>query len=379
MDTLTYGKPIDLEPRVYTFADVQKWTSGTILRGVPGQTKFTGFIDSGGSSFNIKNPNVTISGVAFLSGGVWIDSVNTNINFDNCEFHCTGGFGGLKSRSNFNGKITNNLFTGRGHGFGIYGDGSWNGLVITNNEFIDMDGGVHWTNGGPGLLIEQNYFKGLRGQALEMQGSPVDAIIQDNWCEHPMWQDIPGTSGGSTYAYSIPFEGGQRTIVRYNVAIAPPGGDVTHQPPSKDFTRIMFEVGSKGLDMHDNYVDGGNDAIAINGAGATGRVYNNFLRNHDHFSGNRTSGETCKFDAAGTQTNKLITNNSSVKLAIDLIARGRPFRNKRYGGVVTVDPRDAQIADLTAKNATLSQALDSCISAGGILQAKIDKGRAALA
>ncbi len=268
--------------------------------------------------------------IRFTNGGLFLESAGCqNVTVDNCEFAQSVTTGpkqcGLElSSPGQSAVITNNLFAGTNKSLALYAGAGGTNCTVANNEFINVFSGIHWDGGGTNTLIEQNYGTGITGQFIELQGNPVDLVVQDNDYEKPTHE-----VNGSKYAYSIPVEGGKNIIVRRNRSRAPKNADVTNG----ETTRIVFELGGKyGVDASDNYSDGGNDVVAINGAGATGKVHDNRFANYHHMTGNN-NGATC------TLTN----NGPNVVLTWD-INRERPKRNVRYG-TTPIPPQPPQYLD----------------------------------
>lgn len=358
MDTLPLGQTATLEPRVYTVNSLIKLPAGTNWKGTPGKTIINNpFQDSGKSSFNIKESDILLDGITFNCGTIYVDRPggpsNDNISANNCMFNLQGGPGFTFTSQVKNLNFTNCGFTGMGHGFGIYaasGNNAWSKFIIANNEFVNMSAGFHITNGGPGLLVEENYLYGLKGQGMEIQGVVIAPIIRRNWADHPYWQDHAnddGASNGDTYHFTIPMAGSTDAQVYENVAIAPSGGDVGHHPASKNFTRIMFELGGTRLKFFRNYVSGGND-LRVNGYGATGDAYENHIEGLDHGPGNN-----------GNNHATVIWRDNNVNLALKslLLGRGKPGRNRRLDLGTTPTPVPDPTPVPPDANAQLAQAL----------------------
>lgn len=266
----------------------------------------------------------------------------SDIVVDGCRFDVDGGghnggiesFTGVKDTS-----IINNLFNMTDGENGIYMQSvadaqTYENLTIANNAFIGVNEAVHITahaySSGEkpvdsrNLLIEQNYFSEVHVMAIEYQGGGISTIVQDNYYENPdLWED-PDDNGGN-FAYSIIADHSINTTTRRNFAEmpinanSPEDPDLSSIPWTKTSTRIVFELGGFGLNCYDNYSNGGNDSIAVNGLNATGSVHDNLIIDDDHQTGNNNGATT-----------SLSNNDDTVTLTWDPLTRGRPGPFRRY-------------------------------------------------
>lgn len=206
--------------------------------------------------------------------------------------------------------ITSNRFENAPHGiYGYY----WDKLTIANNEFINNAQGIHiddHSNSSRDLLVEQNYFAGIRRMAIEYQGGGHNSVFQDNWYEKPALKG-DFSANNETFAYSIIADRSVGTVARRNVVIAP-------ERPDGVGVRIAFEIGGDNALVEDNYISGVNHVLAANdGTGTTSvTARNNFYENVLQGPVGRNL----------TQFN----NGPHVRVSWD-VNRGRPQRNLRFG------------------------------------------------
>lgn len=209
-----------------------------------------------------------------------------------------------------NSTISNNLF--QNSPIAVYGY-YWDKLRIANNEFIDNTQGMHIDDHGVSsrdLMIEQNYFSGIRRIGIEWQGGGINSIVQDNFFEKPRLSSN-FNENHDTYAYSIIACRSVNMIARRNVIIAP-------ERPDGVGVRIGFEVGGDNTLIEDNWVSGINHVIAANdGEGSTSVLARN------NFYENVLQGPVGR---GLTQYN----NGPNVKVSWDT-NRGRPGRNRQFG------------------------------------------------
>lgn len=298
---------------------------------------------SQGYAFKIVAALNTLSNIRFDLGGVYFEGDGCNqAVVDNCEFAASVKTGPLRCGLQFGGniskvRVTNNLFAGTNGSFNLYSDSGGDDVVITNNEFINTRTAIHWTGTLNRFLVEQNYCHGITAQALEFQGGGSGNIFQDNWVEAHVLSSDPNQNG-SAYSFSLPLQDTLNTIIRRNVSIQPTSAN----SPDKIGVRIIFEVGGKNLVCEDNYSDGGNHVIAGNGAGGNGVGRNNRISNYREAPSN-ANGNTTVYS----------NNGPNVANSIDLVKRGRPYRNKRYGSTpippIPPTPAPAKIVDVTVR------------------------------
>jgi hypothetical protein len=285
--------------------------------------------------------NRVFKGIRFESGGLFLEGAGANgFTVDDCEFAVSVTAGekrcGLEVTSKaINAKITNCLFAGTNGQLNVYSHADCDGLTIANNEFINTKGGIHWGTDGvlKNLLFEQNYFDGITAQAVELQakGNSPGVVIQDNWVQNHKLRPTYAENTDA-YSYSVPFQGGSGVQIKRNVSIQ----KKSNAEPDGVGVRIIFEVGGQGLLCEDNYSDGGNHVVAGNGANGNGNVRNNKFLNYNQAPSNANGNTT-------TYTN----NGPNVVNSIDLIARGRPHRNQRYG-TTPIPPQPPTILKITS-------------------------------
>jgi hypothetical protein len=328
-----------LEPRTYNLAAVVQIPAGAQIVGTPGKTILNNPSGPLGYSYHITGDNVSLAGIIFNGGGVYLEKSgnwNNNIAIDNCEFHLNAGgakrcaieFGsGLK-----NSKITNNLFTGYNGAFGMYTDFGYNNLTIANNEFVNISAGIHLdaNNSSANLLAEQNYFVGMKGMGMEFQDNATGLIFQDNWYEHP---NLSATYAQNTnsMAFSLILDKGSNITIQRNAVIAP-------ERPDGVGCRIGFEVGGDNSIVQDNYINGVNCAVASNDGSGTSSIHirNNHFENFIPNSQGWLGGINMKAVVEN------VNNGPAVQLSWD-INRGRPHRNIRFGDPTTAAPTPAPI------------------------------------
>jgi hypothetical protein len=334
-DTLNLKTGLNqLEARTYNLSGIVSIPVGAQIVGVPGKTILNNPAGSDGYSYHITGDNVTLQGIIFNGGGVFIDKTsggfNQNITIDNCEFHLNSD-GEYNHGISFtvglqNSKITNNLFTNYTGGFGIYGY-NYNTLVIANNEFVNLSAGAHCDAQNPtncgNLLAEQNYLVGMKGMGFEFQGTAKNCVFQDNWFEHPNLSSVFNQNLNSM-AFSLILDRGSNITIQRNTVIAP-------ERPDGTGCRVGFEVGGDNTLVTDNYINGIDITVADNDGNGTGSV----TVKNNQFS-NYLQKDYQAFPAAG-RTYTATNNGPNVQLTWD-INRGRPQRNVRYGAIVTPNP-----------------------------------------
>jgi len=328
-----------------------------------------------GYAFKSVSASKRFKGLRFPKGGIFLEGNGCrDFTLDNLELKTTVNIANAKlcgvelSSVVQNGKITNCLFAGANGHLNIYSAHDCDGMFIANNEFIDTDGGIHWgvgDNAGTygtikNFLFEQNYFKGIKAQAVELQaklkGASINVIIQDNWVEYhrlgPTYND-----NTDAYSYSVPFEGGKGVIIRRNVSIQ----KKSNAEPDGVGVRIIYEIGGELVVCEDNYSDGGNHVVAANGAKGSGNDRNNKFLNYNQGPSNANQNTT-------VHTN----NGPNVNNSIDLIARGRPHRNQRYGTITPIPPTDP-CADVKAQLVQTTAQLAAALLQRDELQRRINK------
>jgi hypothetical protein len=271
--------------------------------------------------FYLQGSNLALRNLSFQGRALACDRPNNLMNsgvvIDNCWFSLNVK-GDRQDAIEFStgladSKITNCVFDPIAGDNGIYGY-NWNNLTIANNLFLNGNEGIHLiahSDASKDLLIEQNYCAGLSRMGMEIQGGGLNTVVQDNWYEKPRMSAKSGDND-ATFAYSIVSDRSRGTRIRRNVSIAP-------ERPDGVGVRIVFELGGSDFLCEDNYSDGGNHVIAVNGAKASGIARNNLLKGY--LEAPRNSN-----DARGVFSN----NGADVKLKIDLVTRGRPGPNRRF-------------------------------------------------
>jgi len=303
--------------RSFRGATTLKWVGELITA----QTSTVLRSPAGEFAFYLQGSNVTFSNITFNGRAIFADRPNNQMNagliIDNCWF-ILDVTGERQDAIEFttgleNSRITNCVFDPIKGDNAIYGY-NWNNLLIANNQFFNGNEAIHLVahaDASKDLLIEQNYFAGISRMAAEIQGGGINTVVQDNYYEKPQLSSILANNDG-TFAYSIISDRSRGTRVRRNVSIAP-------QRPDGIGVRIIFELGGFDFACENNFSDGGNHVVAVNGAKATGIVRNNQLMNY--LEGPRNSNQ-----AKAT----FVNNGSAVKLPIDLLKRGKPGPNRRF-------------------------------------------------
>jgi len=228
--------------------------------------------------FTSLRDNVTIAGLTFDGGGVFVDNgvndMNQNITvaYNVFNIHTSGNrkFGFQFTSGLRHSRITNNRFTTPDRllsEFGIMGYSAhcYDDLTIANNEFFNLVGGIHVDaqegTQSTGLLVEQNYLSGIGHQGMEFQGGVDNATFQDNFYENPVLDPIYRVNMNA-YGFSLPLDRSTNVVIRRNTVIAP-------QRPDGKGSRIAFEVGggtnsANGTLVQDNYINGINAPINNN-------------------------------------------------------------------------------------------------------------------
>jgi hypothetical protein len=214
--------------------------------------------------------------------------------------------------------ITNNRIE-NGPDTGIYGY-YWNKLTIANNEIVNTIEGIHvlcHNDASRDLLMEQNYFSGIRRMGIEYQGGGFNTVVQDNYYENPRMSNV-FSENNDVFAYSLIADTSAGTIARRNVVLAP-------QRPDGVGVRIHFEIGGDNALVEDNWVSGGNHFLAANDfVGSTSVLArNNFYTNV--LQGPVGRGLT----AINNGPHVTVTWNTN---------RGRPGRNHRFGQPINPVP-----------------------------------------
>lgn len=300
-------------------------------------------------SFNGNNRaqtrNVTISHLTFDGGGLYVDNVsgmneNFVVDYNVFNMNMSGeNRNGITNNSGWkNSRITNNYFTGYNCSFSIYGY-NYDGLTIANNEFVDVNAGMHIDALIPSkdLLVEQNYITGAKGMGMEFQSRGTNLVFQDNWYEHPNLSPVFDVNNG-TMAYSLILDKSQDITIRRNVVITNP---VTERPDGVG-TRIGFEVGGDNTLVEDNYIYGINHSLAMNDGDGTASV---LVRNNRFME--YLQGPAIGHEAPG-RTLEVINTTSTTVLSPTMEARIAAMQKpgigaKRYGDPLPDDepPEDA--------------------------------------
>jgi hypothetical protein len=310
------------------------------LDKLPGNRTFTSNGDATlvgrsptGELLHINSDDVTITNLTFNGGGIFIDKngggFNQNIVINNDVFNLNTS-GQNNNAITFtvglqNSQITNNLFTGYTGGFGIYGY-NYQGLTISNNEFINLGAGAHIDaqNSSDGnLMVSQNYLSGIKAMGLEFQGAATNLTFQDNWYENPVLSST-ASQNLNAFAYSLILDKSANILIQRNVAI-------TSSKPDGIGVRVGFEVGGDNTMVRENYIDGTQNVVADNdGSGSSSvTVENNMFKDY-------AVAPFIAFPSA-IRTLTLINNGPNVQLDWD-INRGRPQRNTSFGGLPITDP-----------------------------------------
>lgn len=258
-----------------------------------------------GPMFSIKGDNVTIKGIDFQGGGIFIDKPNgggnNNIDISWNDFHLNVPNGDRKNAITFtsglnNSVISNNYFNGYTGGFGIYADATESGLTIANNECVNVGACMHINSGNSSnILVENNYITGAKGMGMEFQGKITNGTFKNNWYEHPNLSSTHDVNGNS-FAFSLPLDKGENITISHNGVYAP-------ERPDGTGTRVAFEVGSKNTLISDNYVDYVNRPILASGCGvpASITVDGNHIEN---WLGTMIEKNFCFASAGGTVNDK---------------------------------------------------------------------------
>ncbi|HWP40194.1 MAG TPA: right-handed parallel beta-helix repeat-containing protein [Tepidisphaeraceae bacterium] len=277
--------------------------------------------------FHFRGKDLTLSRLSFHGRGIFCDtsdgSMVQGLIVENCWFHLdvTGQetnaivfTTGLR-----NSRISDCVFNPLRGDNGIYGY-NWDGLTIANNHFLNGNQAIHviaHQDDSRDLLIEQNYFAGLRRMGVEVQGGGINTIVQDNYYEKPVMSG-QFEQNMSTFAYSIIADRSRGTRVRRNTSIAP-------ERPDGTGVRIIFELGGQDVVCEDNYSVAGNH-VAILNTSRNGKIINN------RFVGYLIGPSAYP----GRAVNATVQNNGpEVELSWD-INRGKPGPNRR---VASTRPR----------------------------------------
>jgi hypothetical protein len=273
-----------------------------------------------GFVFHFVGDGVTFQNLTFDGRGIFCDrsdrSMVRNLVVDNCWFR--NQLSGEHNNSiEFttgleNSRITNCVFDPISGDNGIYGY-NWKNLTIANNAFLNGNEGIHVVAhqiASSDLLIEQNYFSGLRRMAVEVQGGGVDTVVQDNYYENPVMSE-KFEENMSTFAYSIISDRSRHTRVRRNTSLAP-------ERPDGTGVRIIFELGGEDVVCEDNYSVGGN-CVAILNTSRNGKILNN------RFVGQKEGPSAFHGRSPGAIVKE---NGSDTRLSWD-VNRGKPGPNKR--------------------------------------------------
>lgn len=305
------------ERRVFQGATRLVWQGDRIVPQTPTILKPTGphFV------FYLTGSNLTLKNLSFQGRALTCDRPNNQMNqgvlIDNCHF-ALDVTGERQDSIQFttglaDSKITNCLFDPIKGDNGIYGY-NWNNLIIANNHFRNGNEGIHLiahADESKGLVIEQNYFSELTRMGVEIQGGGNNTIVQDNYYEMPR-MSANSANNDDTFAYSIISDRSKGTLVRRNVSIAP-------ERPDRIGVRIVFELGGAEFICENNYSDGGNHVVAVNGTNATGVVRNNRLSNFLEEPRNSNNAKAA-----------FLNNGPDVRLPADLLSRGKPGPNRRF-------------------------------------------------
>lgn len=270
--------------------------------------------------FRIQENNVRIEQLAFDGKPIFIASPhgsmveNIIINNNLIHVHARGSdYNGITFNTGLrNSRITNNTFDRIVGDNGIYGY-YWDNLTIANNSFLNGNEGIHvidHRDSSRNLLIEQNYFSGIRRMGIEYQGGGYNTIVQDNFYEKPLMSNR-FSQNNATFAFSIIADRSVGTIVRRNTSIAP-------ERPDGTGVRIIFEVGGDKAIVEQNYSYGGNHVLAANDGTGTTSV----LARNNRFEGYRQSASGRGLTLQNTGPDVELNWN---------INRGRPKPNKRLG------------------------------------------------
>jgi hypothetical protein len=270
--------------------------------------------------FHFRGEAAVFQNLSFDGRAIFCDRADSSmvkgLVIDNCAFridaagehnNCIEFTTGLEDS-----RITNCVFDPIRGDNGIYGY-NWKNLTIANNAFLNGNEGIHLVAhdvSSANLLIEQNYFSGLRRMGVEVQGGGVDTVVQDNYYENPVITE-KFEENMSTFAYSIISDRSRHTRVRRNTSIAP-------QRPDGTGVRIIFELGGEDVVCEDNYSTGGN-CVAILNTSRNGKIVNN------RFVGQREGPSAFEGRSRGAIVK---SNEPGTRLTWD-VDRGKPGPNKR--------------------------------------------------
>lgn len=250
-----------------------------------------------------------------------------------------------------NARITRCIFAGKN--FGLYTDKGYDNATVANNWFDQIAAGIHLDANqvSKKLLIEQNYFRGMIGMGIELQGTSSDITVQDNWYEDPRY-----IYDSSKMAYSLILDKSGTIRTLRNVHIS----KTLAQEPTA-FVRDIFEAGGDDHLLSDNYSDGGNCILAGNDGVGTCSVTLDGNRFKNYREPPRLS-----FAAPGRS---LTVKNTSATQALSATMEDRiakllkPQRFARYSTGVSPVPlppiEDPELARLKAENAKLTAERDA--------------------
>jgi len=271
MNSAQDGDTIFFPRGTYNF-DSTVFLRGNLKYVGDNNTTLTG--DPGTHIFHISQDNIDIENFTFNGNALMIDKPNNQmvqnltVNGNLFEGQATGSNNnaitfttGLR-----NSAITNNSFGPLQTDNGIYGY-YWDNLTIANNEFIGGNEGIHVTDFGnvsKNLLLEQNYFSGLRRMGIELQGGGDHSVVQDNYYENPVMTNV-FAQNTSVFAYSIIADQSENNIVRRNTA-------VTLDRPDGAGCRVGIEIGGDNTLVTDNYIIGTQNVLESNDGNGTTSV-----------------------------------------------------------------------------------------------------------
>jgi hypothetical protein len=221
--------------------------------------------------------DITFTNLTFEGAGIYADSeIIDRVVVKDCHFDVTTHTGNKnvgiewKTTGFRDSAIINNVFYAP-DSFGIFGDGLSDHLSISNNE-LTGEAGMHCdaASASVNLLVEQNHLglpgSPIKNQAVELQGSGSNTVVQDNYYENDGFLDYTTSS----FAFSIPLDGGSNNVSRRNYIEMEYWDDA-----SDDIgVRYIFELGGDDLDNYDNYSFGGNTVEATD-LNATGFIRDN--------------------------------------------------------------------------------------------------------
>ncbi|WP_428939034.1 NPCBM/NEW2 domain-containing protein [Fontivita pretiosa] len=270
--------------------------------------------------FKVHVNNVRIEGLSFDGKPIFLDrdgglmNENIVINDNTFKINAAGeNWNGITFTTGLrNSRITNNTFGPINGDNGIYGY-AWDNLVIANNEFLNGNEGIHVIDNGNisrNLLVEQNYFSGLRRMGIEYQGGGYNSVFQDNYYENPVL--TPNFSdNNSVFAYSLIADRSTGTVARRNTSIAP-------QRPDGTGVRVIFEIGGDNALVEENFSVDGNHVLSANDFHQSTSVLARNNRWYGYRIGPSGRGLT------------LQNNGEHVRLSWN-VDRGKPGRNRRLG------------------------------------------------